>query len=260
MTTETFTWVGGSGNWDTASDWNPLGPPTASSIASIGGTTAETITVENAQAVTAVILDNPKGALDIGGATGATLTVADTVAIEEGSLGIGGLGTLDAAHIRIAAPKGSTSKTNGVLWFPGSGTIGGTVENNGTIKAEGAAGSTVEFERKVIGKGSADISGGGTLEFNKGVTQKIDFGVGGGTLDLLDPTHQSGNIKGFATGDTISLAGDWVFGSLTNPTSKTTDLTLNSGTLSHTLDFAGTFSSSDFTIASGTTSTTIKFA
>ena len=74
-------------------------------------------------------------------------------------------GTLDATHIRIAAPKGSPTPTNGVLWFPGSGTINATVENNGTIKAEGAAGSTVDFERKVIGKGSADISGGGTLEF-----------------------------------------------------------------------------------------------
>jgi hypothetical protein len=163
MTTETFTWVGGSGNWDTASDWNPLGPPTASGIAAIYGTTTEVITVDNAQTVTTVILDNPNASLDIGGATGANLTVANTLAIEEGSLGIGGVGTLDATHIRIAAPKGSKSKTNGVLFFLGSGTIGATVENNGTIKAEGAAGSTVEFERKVIGKGSADISGGGTL-------------------------------------------------------------------------------------------------
>jgi hypothetical protein len=264
-TTATFTWVGGSGNWDTASDWNPLGPPTASSLASIGGTTTEAITVNNAQAVTAVVLDNPKGAVDIGGATGATLTVAKTFSLEEGSLGIGGLGTLDAAHIRIAAPKGSTTPTNGVLFFLGSGTIGATVLNNGTIKAEGAAGSTVEFERSVIGngRGSADISGGGTLEFAKKVVQNIDFGPGGGTLSLLDPTAfdagGSGSIAGFAAGDTISLAGNWAFGALTNPTSGTTHLTLTSGTMAHTFDFIGAFSQSDFTIASGAT-TTIKFA
>ena len=221
--------------------------------------------VENPKAVTTVILDNPNASLDIGGATGAKLTVANTLAIEEGSVGIGGLGTLDAAHIRIAAPKGSTTPTNGVLFFLGSGTIGATVENNGTIKAEGAAGSTVEFERKVIGNGhgSADISGGGTLEFAKKVVQNIDFGTGGGTLSLLDPTafdaHGSGSIAGFAAGDTISLAGDWAFGTLTNPTSGTTHLTLTSGVEAHTFDFIGAFSQSDFTIASGAT-TTIKFA
>ena len=112
----TFTWIGGSGNWDTAGDWNPLGPPTASSIATISGTTTESITVNNPEAVTTVILDDPNASIGIGGAAGANLTVAKNLAIEEGSLGIGGLGTLDAASIRIAAPKGSTTPTNGVLF------------------------------------------------------------------------------------------------------------------------------------------------
>ena len=117
--------------------------------------------VENPQAVTTVVLDNPNAEVAIGGATGAELNASKTVAIEEGTLGIGGLGTLDAAHIRIAASKGSTTPTNGVLFFLGSGAIGATVENNGTIKAEGTAGSTVEFERSVIGKSlGAPISPG----------------------------------------------------------------------------------------------------
>ena len=214
----TFTWTGGSGNWDTAGDWNPLGPPTASSIATINGTTTEFITVNNAPA--------------IGGAAGANLTVAKNLAIEEGSLGIGGLGSLDAASIRIAAPKGSTTPTNGVLFFLGSGTIGATVKNNGTIKAEGAAGSTVEFERSVIGNGhgNADISGGGTLEFAKKVVQNIDFGTGGGTLNLLDPT--AFNLVALAASPVFrrAIRSAWpvigVFDTLTNPTSGTTHLTL----------------------------------
>ncbi len=263
----TFTWAGGSGNWDTAGDWSPLGPPTASSIATIHGTTTETIVVNNAQAVTSVILDNPNAEVAIGGAIGANLTATKTVAIEQGSLGIGGLGSLDAASIRIAAPKGSTTPTNGVLFFLGSGTIGAPVKNNGTIKAEGVAGSTVEFERSVIGNGhgNADISGGGTLEFAKKVVQNIDFGTGGGTLNLLDPTafdaKGSGSITGFAASDTtISLFGDWAFSALTNPTSGTTHLTLtSSGDKTHTFDFIGEFSKSDFAIASGAT-TTIKLA
>jgi hypothetical protein len=265
MDMSTFTWIGGSGNWDTPSDWNPLGPPTASDVASIGGTTTETIVVNNAQAVTTVILDNPNAEVAIGGAAGAKLTVAKTLAIEFGSVGVGGVGTLDATHIRIAAPKGSQTPTNGVLFFLGSGTIGATVVNNGTIKAEGAAGSTVDFKREVIGngRGSADISGGGTLEFDKKVVQNIDFGAGGGTLSLLDPTafdaRGSGSIDGFAAGDTISLAGDWAFHALTNPTSGTTHLTLTSGAEIHTFDFTGAYKQGNFVIASGAT-TTIKFA
>ena len=262
----TFIWSGGSENWDTASAWNPLGPPTASSLAAIIGSTTESITVNNTEAVTTVILDNPNAEVAIGGVAGAQLTVSNTLAIEEGTLGIGGLGALEAAHIRIAAPKGSTTPTDGVLFFLGSGTIDATVVNNGTIEA-GAAGSTVEFEREVIGngKGSADISGGGTLGFAQNVVQNIDFGAGGGTLSLQDPTafdaHGSGSIAGFAASDTtISLAGDWAYSALTNPTSGTTHLTLtSSGDKTHTFDFVGAFSKSDFTIASGAT-TTIKFA
>jgi hypothetical protein len=85
----------------------------------------------------------------------------------------------------------------------------------------------------------------------------LDFGAGGGTLSLLDPTAfdalGSGHIAGFAAGDTISLAGDWAFHTLTNPTSGTTLLTLTSGDQNHRFDFIGVFSQSDFTIASGTT-------
>lgn len=113
----TSNWIGGSGNWDTASDWNPLGPPTASSTATILGTTTETVVVESPEAAQTVILDDPNAIIGIGGATGAALTVGMTLAIEEGTLGVGEIGTLKAAHIRIAAPEGSTSPTNGVLWF-----------------------------------------------------------------------------------------------------------------------------------------------
>jgi hypothetical protein len=219
------------------------------------------VEIPNAVAAT-VILDDPHATVAIGGATGAKLTVAGTLAIEFGSVGVGGLGTLDATHIRIAAPKGSPTPTNGVLFFPGSGTIGATVENNGTIEAEGT-GSIVDFERKVIGKGKADISGGATLEFTKRVEQTINFGAGGGTLELLDPLHQTGHIAGFTTGDTISLAnspaGDWVFGTLTHPTKGTSDLTLTSGSEIHSLLFAGNYKQRNFNIAASGPNTTIQF-
>ena len=156
------------------------------------------------------------------------------------------------------------------MWFPGSATIDATVDSNGTIKADGATGSVVDFAKTVTGKGSADISGGGTLEFSKAVTANINFGPsysgtgqplsGGGTLHLLQPGHQAGTIFDFAAGDTIALKGDWAFGSLSSA-SGVTDLTLKSGAgVSHTFDFAGTYSESEFAIASASGSTTIKFA
>ena len=86
--TTTLNWVGGSGNWDTAGDWNPLGPPTASSIATINGTAAEAIVVESPNTVMTVILDNPNAAIGIGGAAGAKLTVTNTLAIEKGLLAL----------------------------------------------------------------------------------------------------------------------------------------------------------------------------
>ena len=113
----------------------------------------------------------------------------------------------------------------------------------------------------MTGTGTSDISGGATLEFMKAVSDNVNFvaGGGGGTLELLQPGKQSGDIAGFSSGDTISLHGSWAFDTLTNPTSGTTDLTLISGKgATHTFDFTGTYTRSEFAIASRHT-TTITF-
>ena len=74
----------------------------------------------------------------------------------------------------------------------------------------------------------------------KAVSDNVNFGAGGGTLELLQPGKQSGDIAGFSSGDTISLHGSWLLDTLTNPTSGTTDLTLISGKgATHTFDFTG---------------------
>jgi hypothetical protein len=98
------------------------------------------------------------------------------------------------------------------------------------------------------------ISGASTLEFDStvGGGQTIDFS--GGALDLIDPQGFSGKIGGFASPDTIQLAGDWIFSSFNeNAIGTLGNLTLSSGGATQTFHFLGDYSKGDFSIASGAT-------
>ena len=104
------------------------------------------------------------------------------------------------------------------------------------------------------GKGADTISGASTLEFDStvGGGQTIDFS--GGALDLIDPQGFSGKIAGFASPDTIQLAGDWIFSSFSeNAIGTHGTLTLSSGGTTQTFNFLGDYTASDFSIASGAT-------
>jgi hypothetical protein len=82
--------------------------------------------------------------------------------------------------------------------------------------------------------------------------QTIDFS--GGALDLLDPQGFSGKIAGFASPDTVQLAGDWNFSSFSETgNGMMGTLTLSSGSNHLALHFLGDYSASDFSIASGAT-------
>ncbi len=269
----TSNWIGGSGNWDTASDWNPLGPPTASSTASFGGTGSEIVDVEAPFAAASLILDDPNALIGIGAVVGAKLTVAGTIAIENGILGVGNIAPegIEAPHIRIAAVKGSKEPVHGGLWFPGNAVIGATVENNsaGGILADGPD-SLVVFDKTVTGHGGASIAEGATLEFKAAISSNVNFGPsynglgqpvsGGGTLELFQPGHFTGNIYAFEAGDTVALKGSWAFESL-NASGGVTDVTFKaSGGKDAALHFAGTYSENEFAIAAGMhNTTTIKF-
>jgi hypothetical protein len=162
-------------------------------------------------------------------------------------------GTLAAAHIRI--------QHGGLL--EGSGTIGATVTNNSKIEVSSG---TLDFKRQVNSSpsrtGTDSVSGGAVLEFDKKVfaSQHIDFGAGGGTLDLTDPKVFFSHIGGFWTGDSIDLAGAWTFQSISQPTRGITDLVLASAGLDHKFVFVGGFAQSDFTVTPAGSNTTITFA
>ena len=54
-----YTWQGISGDWNNANDWTPSGgPPTSSDLATINGTSTDTITVDTADVANSLILDD----------------------------------------------------------------------------------------------------------------------------------------------------------------------------------------------------------
>ncbi len=248
----TFTWTGGSGNWDSGSSWTPTGgPPTASDTATINATGTYTVTISSADVAQTVILDSANATID--DTTGGSLTVGGTLGIDTGTYDLLG-GTLTAAHIRI--------QHGGLL--EGSGTIAATVTNNSDIEVSSG---TLDFEQQVNSSpsktGKDEVSGDALLEFNKKVfsDQRIFFGADGGKLGLTDPKVFFGHIHNFGTGDVIGLSGEWSFASISHTSGGTTDLVLgSSGGGDHTFVFSSDYTKSDFAIAPSGSNTTIKFA
>ena len=89
--------------------------------------------------------------------------------------------------------------------------------------------------------------------------QTVDFlGGGASALDLIDPQFFSGKIAGFASQDTVQLAGDWNFSSFSeNAIGTLGNLTLASGANHLSLHFLGDYAASDFNIAPVGTNTII---
>ena len=116
----------------------------------------------------------------------------------------------------------------------------------------------------MTGEGTETISGGSTLEFEKGVSsaktlgdQDIEF-TGAGALQLQESTRFYGEISGFAAGDAVELLGSWAFSGISQAGDVTT-LTLASGSTTHAFEFVGDYGQSDFSITPGNPTTTIKF-
>jgi hypothetical protein len=237
----TFTWIGGSRNWDSGSSWTPTGIPTATDTATINAAGTYAVTINSADVAQSVILDS--AGARINDFLGGSLTVGGTLGIDTGTYDLLG-GTLTATHIRI--------QHGGLL--EGSGTIGATVTNNSVIEVSSGG---LDFQRQVNSlpskTGTESVSGDALLEFDKKVfaSQHIDFGAGGGRLGLTDPNVFFGHIVHFASDsrDLIGLAGAWTFVSLSHPTTATTDLVLGSSGHIHTFVFAGIFTDSNFDIA-----------
>ena len=165
-------------------------------------------------------------------------------------LGDSGIG-LGSSPSSFISNSGLFEKTGG----SGTSDIAPQLLNKGSVLVSSG---TLDLEGAVSGKGTDTISGASTLEFDStvGGGQTIDFS--GGALDLLDPQGFSGKIAGFASLDTVQLAGDWTLSSFSETgNGMMGNLTLSSGGTTNTFHFLGDYTASDFTIASGTGATTI---
>jgi hypothetical protein len=159
-----------------------------------------------------------------------------------------GLGSSTASFIQNA---GLLEKTGGT----GTSAIAPAITNTGTIEVSAA---TLDLQGVVSGRGTDEVSGASTLEFDSTVaaTQTIDFLGGPSAVDLIDPNGFYGRIANFASPDTVQLAGNWVFSGFSeNAAGTLATLTLANGGSEHALTFVGDYTASDFKVASGATTT-----
>jgi hypothetical protein len=178
-------WVGGTGNWNAAGNWNPAQVPTAADNALITNIGTYTVTVPAGSTATA-------GSISVGGASG-----TQTLAIDRATLTIGGTSMINAnGHLDFLVAKSIVTGTgnltvNGTLnWANGtmSGT-GATTIGSGGVLAIGSGGVT--FGRTLNNGGTGSWSGG-NLSMSAGV---VFNNLAGSTFDIT----ADGRLSGSAT-------------------------------------------------------------
>ena len=234
-----YTWDGGSGSWDTGSDWTPPGDGTTPGVTSdvvIGATADGDVTLNhnatiNSLAITAGNTLVSQNTLTIGGtatlAAGGTLQIVNATiggaVSDAGAITVGG-GTLDAAG--TVTVTGSLTLANATLLdttLAGAGamqTAGNTTDtlNSVTISKGSvftAANNTVTYLAGTItnaGTLALDAGGNGTeLRIPGGGTTTL---TGGGTVSLSNSSNNLIRDADNATGalinadNTISGAGN----------------------------------------------------
>jgi filamentous hemagglutinin len=187
--------------------------------------------------------------------SGGNVTLGDNIAADEAILYNTPKATydiIDDSGIGLGASTASYIHNGGLLEKTGgteTSTIAPSVTNTGTIKV---AAATLDLQGAVTGKGSDEISGASTLQFDANVAadQTVDFSGVGGEVALHKPGEFAGQISGFDTTnagskDKIEVAEHWVFtGFKENAGSTTLGFKNNAGsTISHTLigNYSGTF-------------------
>ena len=207
-----------------------------------GLTIAGTATFDNAGGLT-----QNGGAVTLGDASG---DVASLLNVSTGTWDITddsgvGLGSSALSSITNSGLFEKTGGTNTSVIAPNFANAYDVLVSSGTLDFQGAMTAT----------GTDTISGASTLEFDSTLAagQAVGFIGKGGTLDLTDPGGYAGSkIAGFASGDTVDLAGSWSLLSFAENTGGTMGtLTLTNGHNQVAMAFAGNFSASSFNVASG---------
>jgi hypothetical protein len=180
-----LTWVGGSGNWNVAANWNPAQIPGAADNAFITTNGTYTVTVPQNTPTTVATLT-------VGGASGTQILAIDktTLTLNGPSL-INANGHLDflAAGSTLAGAgnltvNGTLNWANGAMSGAGTTTIG-----SGGVLAIGSGGETLG---RTLSNGGVGTWAGGNLTMSAGVAFN---NLAGGTFDIT----ADGRLSGGAT-------------------------------------------------------------
>jgi fibronectin-binding autotransporter adhesin len=197
-TGETYTWVGGNGNWSTASNWNPAGVPGINdeAIVSSGGVIIDTPQVVARLSLTSVTIEinSQLTVLSQFAWSGGTLAGSGTLALAStltgtissintktisGALVIGQAGTLTWSGGQIAQSAHTGAFNNsGLLDIQGDLTLGtfnafgGTFNNTGTLRKSAGEGTAVL-------QTSVRLANAGTIEALSGILSISSISVAG---------------------------------------------------------------------------------
>jgi hypothetical protein len=201
-----YTWIGGTGNWKTASNWRPAGPPTATDTATISETgAAYTVTINSADVAQSLTENSSSATVDDTG----TLTLGGTFTLSAGTFILGQGGTLSG---------GTTELTGGTFTCDGGTMIGvtydGALDLSEANASVGLAGGTVVNNAKGTGAGTINDTGSNSTLYldNTQTFNNATINLGGtsksvSTLEAYDPKGV-GTVLTLGSNVTVDESGD----------------------------------------------------
>ncbi len=239
-------WIAGTGNWETAANWNPATVPTSSDTAYIDNVGTYTVTINAITNIAAVHVGSVSGAqtLVIGGGQSLNLTTGTSTVATTGILTLNGIG--------IGASGGALT-VNGVFnWNVGSITGAGGVNLIG-----GSTMNIATASGKALNAGSLTVSSGATVNWTAG---PINMAAGAtiansGLFDITtdNTISDAGSDGGITNNGTFQKSAGTGFTTLTNVdlinsgTIKVMTGTLNPGNITNTggIELTGTLLADD---------------
>jgi hypothetical protein len=161
----TIKWLGGNGNWTTATDWNPNSVPGATDDAVIDASGSYTVTISAAISVGSITVNGSSATLFVND-TGQSITVAGSLTISNGSL-----------RVDTNGGQGGTSVS-----------IGGTLTNDGFMQI----GNTSLSAATMVTAAGLSLSGNSTTDLYGSATKQA-------VLDITAaaPTTLTGTLNLF---------------------------------------------------------------
>ena len=193
----TYSWVGPSADWRTATNWSSGVIPGTTANATIANVGSNTVTISSAEsiAVAGVALSN-----------GNTLDVAGTLA-PSATIGISGaLLSVTAGGLITGAATGTLIGGTGVVNNAGTITAGGRYGLNltGTVSNQGSINATVDattvVNRGTISNTTANATG---VIGTNGAFAEVINGTSGGTNALIAGANTGVNLNGGSSGGTV---------------------------------------------------------